>query len=408
MVRPLGRRPFGATVITMTSIHIADHPEWIPDEDGIRRRGQKRSRSIDFDFEEEEWDPEPERKRQRPSYEEPERIVNEEPSEYSEARGGGAAAFVYSWRWTYSVLHGQTKPEFKQNPERIIREMRAFDPKSKFVFQLEDPSKTEDNLHYQGVINLSVKKRIGMLIHAFNQPDKFPGMQVSYASTAGKEALRTYCMKSDTRVAGPWGDRKIAPAYEGKDLPRVFWPWQKEVIDMCTNTEADDRTINYLIDFTGKQGKSKVCKYLAWKGIARRYGWGEQKNCFYAIQKQGPSKAYIFDLTRTKPKKICAADIYSMLEDIKNGLVDGSLYDNESILFDPPHVWVFANVPPQKEAMSADRFRVWTITADHRLAPYVDAPANMQGAAQALAAMAPSSGQLQWRRLVAAASSTSA
>lgn len=395
----------------MTSLTIADHPEWLEDlDDRVRRRGSKRSRPIFDDIEEEEWDPEPERKRHRPEYDEPEHIVNEEPSEYTEARGGGAAAFVYSWRWTYSELHGQTRPEFKSldNVERIKREMRAFDPKSKFVFQLEDPSKTEDNLHYQGIINLDKKKRIGMLIHAFNQPGKFPGIQISYASAAGKEALRSYCMKADTRVAGPWGDRVIAPKYEGKDLPAQWWPWQKEVIDMVTNTVPDDRTINYLVDIGGKQGKSKVTKYLAWKGIARRYGWGEQKNCFYAIQKQGPSKAYIFDLTRTKPKKMCAADIYSMLEDIKNGLVDGSLYDNEQILFDPPHVWVFANVPPQKEAMSADRFRVWSITADHRLTPYVDAPADMQGAAQALAAMAPSSGQLQWGRLVAAASSTSA
>lgn len=366
---------------------------WIPDEEYMgmgggsnlqiddppsrgRGRGRRRARPADDDVDVEDWGgPEPQRRRLDPEYDDPEpedqRIINEEKNENVDARAGGAPAFVYYWRWTYSVLHGQSKPEFRGSFERLSREMKAFGgSRARFIFQLEDPRGDESNLHFQGFINLAEKKRIGQLIGHFNRPAMFPGMQIGYASNAGKEQLKAYCMKSDSRVAGPWGDRPIAPTYEGKDIPAQWWPWQKEVIDSIMTTEPDDRTINYVVDKAGKQGKSKVAKFLAWKGVARRFGWVEAKNAFYSISEGGARKAYIFDLTRTKPKKMTADDLYSILEDIKNGHVDGSLYANEEVLFAPPHVWVFANCAPKREAMSADRFRVWSITSDHRLVPF--------------------------------------
>jgi len=355
------------------------------------RPSRRRARSPSPELDEEDWGGgAPERKRARldPEYDDPvdgkdARVINEElDHDGVESRSGGQA-FVFYFRWTYSVLHGQTLPEFKLNFERIIREMKAFGgSKAKFMFQLEDPANDGSNVHYQGYINLTVKKRKGQLIGHFNRPSMFPGMQIGYASTVGKDRLKAYCIKSDSRIAGPWGDRPIQPPYDGADLPGrpgrpPWWPWQKKVIDSMEEV-ADDRTIHYVYDRIGKQGKSKVIKHLALLGIARKFGWVEAKNAFYSIQQGGPHKGYIFDLTRTKPKKVCATDIYSMLEDIKNGHIDGSLYENEAVLFNPPHVWVFSNSPPKLDAMSADRFRLYQINDHHDLVPYNPVAANMR------------------------------
>lgn len=348
-------------------------------------RERKRRRPWeDDDFEEEDWDEAfvaPTAKRARASQSDTESesgspvpMMPELKTEYTETRRGNPGAFVFAWRWTYCDLHSRTKEEFidVKTATHIKHRLAVAFPKSKFVFQLEDPTKVGDNYHYQGFINVAAKARIGALINALNHPDVMPGCQIQYASTAGKEALKSYCMKDESRVAGPWWDRPGEPPrpYNGEDMPATWWPWQKEVIDTVMTTKPDDRTINYIVDYVGKQGKSKVSKYLMWKGVARTFGWVEPKNAFYSIAQEEGQRAYIFDLTRTKPKKMAADDMYSMIEAIKNGMVDGSLYENRAVLFNPPHVWVFANVPPRKDALSADRFKLWTIDAEHRLVPH--------------------------------------
>jgi len=358
-----------------------------------RKRGRSASPNYD-DFTEEDWDAAfsimaPERKRSRIETSDtdtdtdtggsPVPMMPDMKNEYTEQRNGAGAAYVFYWRWTYCSLHGQTVDQFKDSKTAAAIKvgLKAFGgAKTKFIFQLEDPTRCGGNLHYQGFINLAEKKRIGALINAFNTPTFMPGCQVGYASTAGKEALKAYCMKADSRVAGPWWDKPGEPPvpYEGADMPAKWWPWQQEVIDTIMHTKPDDRTIHYIVDSVGKNGKSKVSKYLMWQGVARTFQWVEAKNAYYSISKEGGRRAYIFDLTRTKPKKMSPDDIYSMIESIKNGMVDGSLYENEAVLFDPPHVWVFANMPPKKDALSADRFVLHDIDSAHRLIPYIPPP----------------------------------
>ena len=94
----------------------------------------------------------------------------------------------------------------------------------KYVFQAED---TGDNPHYQGYFHLKKKNRPKTLAKTVNA--EFKGIELRACSSAGKEALRAYCMKDDTRVAGPWADKEI---YMGVDLwpEERFLPWQKAMM----------------------------------------------------------------------------------------------------------------------------------------------------------------------------------
>lgn len=352
-----------------------------------RERRRQRPWEYEDDFTAEDWgeafDGFPERKRQRIAPSDTDESSDSDPSgspvpmmpdlktEYTEVRRGNPGAFVFAWRWTYCAAHGLTKEQFIDvKTAAFIKEgLAKLFPKSKFIYQLEDSTRRGDNYHYQGFINLAKRSRMGALVNAINTPIMMPGCQIQYASANGKAALQAYVMKADTRVAGPWWDKPGDPPipYDGEDLPKEWWPWQKQVIDVVMGTKPDDRTINWVVDTAGKQGKSKVSKYLMWKGVARTFGWVEAKNAYYSIAQEGGQRAYIFDLTRTKPKKQAMDDLYSMLEAIKNGMVDGSLYENKSVLFMPPHVWVFANMPPKVDALSRDRFVTWTIDAERRL-----------------------------------------
>lgn len=72
-------------------------------------------------------------------------------------------------------------------------------------------------------------------------------------------------------------------------------------------------------------------------------------------------RAYIFDLTRSKPADFASGDIYSVMEACKNGMIINLKYHTGLTLMNTPHVWIFANVLPNLPALSRDRWRLYSI-----------------------------------------------
>jgi len=227
----------------------------------------------------------------------------------------------------------------------------------KFVFQAED---TGDNAHYQGYFHAKVKKRPKAMAIAANST--LNGVEIQAASTNGREALAAYCMKQDTRVAGPWGDKKI---YMGADLwpEERFLPWQKQML-LNLRADPDDRTMFWVYDPIGNRGKTKFAKYLVFREDAVVLGFANSADALNLVSKMPGRKVYVWNLTRAKPASLSELDLYSAMESIKDGLFINTKYETKMVLMDPPHIVVFANHLPKQQHISADRWSIMQIDAD--------------------------------------------
>lgn len=173
-------------------------------------------------------------------------------------------------------------------------------------------------------------------------------------------------MKEESRVSGPWSDRKI---YQGRDLPTTLWPWQQHVCDEVLSECGNDRQINYIIDRVGHQGKSKFCKYMEYHHKMVMLPWGKTSDILNYVIKCPNKDAFMFDLSRTKPKDWDRNDISAAMEQIKNGHVVNWKFETGGVMFDPPHVWCFSNSVPDLSSMSRDRWKFWEINGLRRLVP---------------------------------------
>lgn len=299
------------------------------------------------------------------------------PQRQSLAPASAVYHFAFTWNlWDTAVARPlpPTELEFSER-HTLVREVLA-SLGAHYIVQLERG--VTGRLHYQGYIHLpkGERQRPAQLAQELSTKGLY-GVHVSPSSTAGQAALRTYCLKDETRVSGPWSDRDPRPitADESKRLQLIpfasFYPWQRYIYDCITSEPACDRRINWIVDARGCSGKSSLGKYLAAHGKAILLPYVDAKDCMHIVSHQTkPAGAYIFDLTRTKPASISSADTYSCMESIKNGYLVSTKYVPKTTLAPPAHVWVLANQPPQWDALSADRWSVLQINDARMLVKY--------------------------------------
>lgn len=182
------------------------------------------------------------------------------------------------------------------------------------------------------------------------------------------EALKSYCMKDDTRTRGPFMDET---AYRGQDLPSpaqmMERPFQRSILEAIKGV-ADTRTVNWVCDTTGCCGKSTLVKYGLHHKLAFPLQWDTASNLLYQVS-HNPYKAYFVDVTRAKPQVLAASDVYAAIEQVKNGLISSGKYIPTTKCQMPAHVWCFSNSMPDFKFLSADRWKVWAITQDWKLTP---------------------------------------
>lgn len=221
-----------------------------------------------------------------------------------------------------------------------------------WIFQLERCPRTK-NTHYQCYVKLKKKKRAKELCKILNSMDML-GATVSPA--AHSSALSTYCMKENTRVAGPWSNK---PIYLGEDLiaPEQMYPWQKEILHRVS-TVPDARKISWYYDALGGAGKSSLSKYLYFHHDIVTLTIGKASDILNLVYKLQGRKMYIFDISRTVTSG-AMTEIYAAIEAVKNGYFINTKYDTGVCCMARPHVIVFSNMLPKLSSLSADR---WDIT----------------------------------------------
>lgn len=229
----------------------------------------------------------------------------------------------------------------------------------KWTFQLEKGAKT-GYLHYQCRVSLKVRSTVNLT------QKKFAEFSAHILPTVTQNMGNDfYVLKPETREDGPWRNTDEEQGYiQQRFRQEITWrPWQIDIIEMI-KTKADDRSINVIFDTQGNRGKSFLAAYCAQHGLARVLpSLNDYKDiCQFAMSL--PAKnAYFLDMPRGIPKKHLNG-IYSGLENLKNGWLFDIRYHAKEMWIEPPHIWVFSNVLPDRNVLSADRWKIWTILED--------------------------------------------
>lgn len=136
-------------------------------------------------------------------------------------------------------------------------------------------------------------------------------------------------------------------------------PWQTQIVKLLEQ-KSDDRTIYWVCDKVGNSGKTQLCKYLAVKKNALVLE-GKAADMKYTVtkywldnKKSASIPPLMMDLTRSQDGFIS----YSGIEAMKNGMYMNTKYESCMVLYNSPHLVVFANFMPDTEKLSADRWHV--------------------------------------------------
>lgn len=234
-----------------------------------------------------------------------------------------------------------------------------------WTYQCEDPTKNLQNVHFQAYIRVDPKVRSEQLrtllwLACTNRtPAELGLVNVSPASKEGQTALKKYCMKDASRIAGPWHDSDGPVPLKVLD-EKQFHQWQKEMNDWVSG-EPDDRSIIWVTDMEGGHGKTQWARWQFIKNNACVIRYAKFSDMVQVIASNKHRRTYIFDLSRTKPSDFKMDDLHSLCEALKDGLITVGKYQSTSWAQNTAHVIVLSNFPPTKGVFSADRLQSWTL-----------------------------------------------
>lgn len=247
----------------------------------------------------------------------------------------------------------------------------------KFYFQLERAT----TLHYQGCCKTRIRKRQQTLLNELVTELDIPREMVTVECMQGTwEQAKLYCTKSDTSM-GPVFTNEIT--YSGKDIELLDddsrrFPWQRKIIyeilekDTLAVKNPDDRTIIWIEDTQGGNGKSKLVKWFCTRfNTCVKISFGTSNQLRSALIAAGPRLVYFIDVPRTLGSDDSLASLMSALEDLKNGFVVSAMYGKaQQLLLDPPHIVVFSNDKCPDKMMSEDRWKKFIINYQKDLISY--------------------------------------
>lgn len=127
--------------------------------------------------------------------------------------------------------------------------------------------------------------------------------------------------------------------------------WQREIAKKFEEV-PDRRTVHWIYSYDGNKGKSKMAAWLADNMEALVVDITQKKDIYYIYDFE---KIVVINVPRHFDM---AMFNYGILEQFKDGRITSTKYEPVVKKFDPPHVIVFANVPPDTDKMSADRWNI--------------------------------------------------
>lgn len=165
-----------------------------------------------------------------------------------------------------------------------------------------------------------------------------------------------YCSKDGDFVCS----RILKPRRKLK-LITPDYDWEKEILRIIED-EPDERTIHWYWSRTGNMGKTQFCKYLTVKhGAIPVSGKGaDVRNAVVEYSKKhgDTPELVVFPIPKSYNTDYLS---YESLENIKDMYFYSGKYEGGAVCGPCPHLFVFANEPPQLTKCSADRWKVFEI-----------------------------------------------
>lgn len=266
-------------------------------------------------------------------------------------------------------IKGFTWEEVKGDIDKALKKLAK-----KYVYQIEKVSHVHAQVRYHAKISMKSSTAARMW------RDQCPNLDGFVTATSMKTGDKfSYCMKDDSRIAGPWRDKKEVLS---KDLEKELQliennprPWQGDIFDDVKVWEKTD-TFGVIIDVFGLGGKSAVAKLI------QARGWGiavpsslEPKEMIEYVsslmnQQDGwePNCVWL-DIPRATDKR-SYKKLAAGIEQIKTGLVMDHRYAAAPTLTRGPKVWVTCNDNGILPFWSAKRVVPFLVNSDYELIPY--------------------------------------
>lgn len=221
-----------------------------------------------------------------------------------------------------------------------------------YIFQTEI-GKENSQKHIQGCLTLKKKMRWSQ----FNV-----SKDIHWEKTRNIKAAEAYCEKEDTRDQD--GNYKIWRFGFPEKLIIIseLRIWQTKIIKLIEDN-INDRIIHWIYDPEGNNGKTVFSKYLFAKHDAIIASGGGNKDiaCLLAGLKNNgrdlnKKTTFIFNFPRSTE-----GISWKAIESVKDGLMTSTKYESQTLVFNPPHLFIFSNELPEFNKLSEDRWCIWTI-----------------------------------------------
>lgn len=265
------------------------------------------------------------------------------------------AVYDFTLKWVEGTTHSQ-----------LIDDLEGVAKCYAFQHEVSEEAKYH---HWQGRISLIKKTRLKNLVDLMRDT-RFKGAHWSATSCNAKSEL-FYVIKKDTRVEGPWTEKDEKPPYIPRQIREcpTLRPFQQTVID--TAKIFDPRTVHYVFDKAGNNGKSVLIGHIR----AHRLGRvlppvNDSKDLLRMVENLPTSTFYVFDMPRAM-KKDKLSQFYSAIETIKDGYAYDDRYHFKEKIFDSPCIFIFGNHLPDMTLLSKDRWKIWEISPNFKLVPVV-------------------------------------
>jgi len=249
------------------------------------------------------------------------------------------------WSFTYN--------NFKYSDANLLLEVLKSECEW-VIFQ--DEIGDSGTLHLQGCLKLKKRKRL-------TDMKNLTFKEIHWEKTNKITHSAYYCYNSNKRHSRIW-------AY-GFQIPRNHkiinfkiekpYKWQQYLLDKI-NAKPHDRKIYWVYEELGNAGKSTFIKHCVCN-IDGAIGplSGKCNDIFRILAKESYIGTVLFDIPRCFNEDFIN---YQAIESIKNGMCCSAKYDSEVLVFNTPHIIVFANEKPNITKLSLDRWEIIEIMED--------------------------------------------